>query len=163
MTKKELKALSKTELITLLYEREAEIEQIRAQNDALGRELENRRLTLDKAGSIAEESLRLSGVFKAAQDSADMYLAHIREMEEASAAEAERVGNEARRRAGEMLADAEKRCAEREMQEKQYVENLWIDIQERLLQFSKAHSELSDLMRKISLFSLPPSERRNID
>ena len=51
-------------------------------NDAsrLKEKLEEKRLIMNKAGSIAEASLRLNRVFEAVQDAADQYLASIRDI-----------------------------------------------------------------------------------
>ena len=42
----------------------------------------SRRIELEKAGSIAEASLRLNGVFEAAQKAADQYLENLRQLSE---------------------------------------------------------------------------------
>ncbi len=50
--------------------------------EILQKERGQRRIQLEKAGSIAEASLRLNGVFEAAQKAADQYLYNIRQMQE---------------------------------------------------------------------------------
>ena len=60
------------------------------QKDARIKELEeemaewkkSRRIELEEAGSIAEASLRLNGVFEAAQKAADQYLENLRRLSE---------------------------------------------------------------------------------
>ena len=79
-----------TRLKDKLDEKDALIEKLKGrldQKDARIRELEeemaewkkSRRIELEKAGSIAEASLRLNGVFEAAQKAADQYLENIRQ------------------------------------------------------------------------------------
>lgn len=55
--------------------------EIRRLCDTLDKERKERRITLDEAGSIAEASLRLNGIFEAAQRAADQYLFNIRQIQ----------------------------------------------------------------------------------
>lgn len=82
-----------TRLKDKLDEKDALIEKLKGrldQKDARIRELEeemaewkkSRRIELEKAGSIAEASLRLNGVFEAAQKAADQYLENLRRLSE---------------------------------------------------------------------------------
>ena len=63
MTDNDLKKLNRTELLELLVEQSKRIDQLQAQLDEANRKLADRQIEIDKAGSIAEASLRLSGVF----------------------------------------------------------------------------------------------------
>ena len=82
-----------TRLKDKLDEKDALIEKLKGrldQKDARIRELEeemaewkkSRRIELEKAGSIAEASLRLNGVFEAAQKAADQSLENLRRLSE---------------------------------------------------------------------------------
>lgn len=55
-------------------------EQIHQLQDTLQKERTNRRIELEEAGSIAEASLRLNGMFETAQKAADQYLYNIRRL-----------------------------------------------------------------------------------
>lgn len=55
-------------------------EQIHQLQDTLQKERTNRRIELEEAGSIAEASLRLNGLFETAQKAADQYLYNIRRL-----------------------------------------------------------------------------------
>lgn len=78
MTDKELRKLSRAELLEMLLEQTKRIEALKAELELKNRELENRRIMIEKAGSIAEASLRLNEVFEAAQKAADQYLYNIK-------------------------------------------------------------------------------------
>jgi hypothetical protein len=52
--------------------------------DAAEEQLASRRIEVENAGSIAEASLRLNGVFQAAQEAADQYLENVRQRAEAA-------------------------------------------------------------------------------
>lgn len=78
MTDKELRKLSRRQLVEMLLIQSRETEELRKKLDAAQKELESRELTVRKAGSIAEASLRLQKVFEAAQAAADQYLENIK-------------------------------------------------------------------------------------
>ncbi len=106
MTEKELKRLGRRELIELIAamkKREIELESRLEKAEKI---LTDRTIKIANAGSIAEASLSLNGVFEAAQDAADSYLLSAQKMQE----EAERTLKLAKREAARILREAE--CAE---------------------------------------------------
>lgn len=78
MTEKELRRLSRMDLLEMLLEQSKEVEQLRAELETVKKQLEDRRIMEQEAGSIAEAALRLNKVFEAAQQAADQYLENIR-------------------------------------------------------------------------------------
>ena len=82
MTEKELKKLSRQELLEVLLVQSKKIDRLRAQLDEARQQLSEKELTIAEAGSIAEASLSLSGVFEDAQKAADQYLSNIHRMEQ---------------------------------------------------------------------------------
>ena len=81
MTDKELKKLSRAELLEMLIEQSKRADELQAKLDKAEEELNSRQLKVDEAGSIAEASLRLSGVFEAAQAASEQYLENIRALQ----------------------------------------------------------------------------------
>lgn len=77
MTDKELRRLSRQELVELLYDVEKENRSLRQQIDELQEKLNSREIHLRKAGSIAEAALTLNEVFEKAQAAADDYLRNL--------------------------------------------------------------------------------------
>lgn len=77
MTGKDLRKLSKTELLEMLVEQARANVELRTRLEAAEAELAQRRLQLADCGSIAEASLKLSGVFEAAQKAIDLYRENI--------------------------------------------------------------------------------------
>ena len=106
MTDKELRRLSRAELIDILFELQTQNEALTAQNQDLTAQLENRKLEMSEAGSIAEAALRLNGVFEAAQAAADQYLLCAKE----SLSVAERKLAAAKRQADELVRQAEEQA-----------------------------------------------------
>lgn len=77
MTKKELKRLSRLELLELTLELTRENELLRQQLEENRFLLKSRKINIEKAGSIAEAALQLSGIFEAAQEAAELYLENL--------------------------------------------------------------------------------------
>lgn len=77
MTDKELKKLKRSELLEMLLEQTKRVESLEKELELKNKELENRRIIIEKAGSIAEASLCLNKVFEAAQQAADQYLENV--------------------------------------------------------------------------------------
>ena len=73
-----LRKLRKAELLQIMLDQSDEIDRLRDRVEELEKELMNRRITIEEAGSIAEASLKLTRVFEEAQKAADLYLENIR-------------------------------------------------------------------------------------
>ena len=80
MTDKDLKRLRRDELLEMLIAQSKRMEQMQEELDAARAALASREILLQEAGSIAEASLRINGVFEAAQAAAQQYLENIRRM-----------------------------------------------------------------------------------
>lgn len=78
MTDKELRRLSRRELLEMLIASAEENERLRAELAQTQGELNSRRLLLKQSGSMAEAALRLNGVFEAADRAAQQYLTSVR-------------------------------------------------------------------------------------
>lgn len=77
MTDKELRRLSRSELLEMLIAQAKENDQLKIRLDQAEAQLRNRSLTIAKAGSLAEAALSLNGVFQAADAAAQQYLENI--------------------------------------------------------------------------------------
>ena len=82
MTDRELKKMSRAGLLELLVEERRENERLRARLDEAKRELADRRIEIEKAGSIAEAALGVNKVFEAAERAAAQYLENVRRIAE---------------------------------------------------------------------------------
>lgn len=79
MTEKELKHLSRADLLELLLEQSQENDRLRQELTEAQTKLEERTIRLESTGSLADAALALSGVFEAAQEACDLYLDNIRQ------------------------------------------------------------------------------------
>ena len=84
MTEKELRRLSRRELLEMLITRTIENERLTKELQQARKELSDREFIQDRAGSMAEAALQLNGVFEAADRAAREYLENIRRMAEES-------------------------------------------------------------------------------
>lgn len=82
MTEKELKRLSRADLLEMLIAQSVELQTARGRIAQLEEELSSRRIHIEQAGSIAEAALKLNGVFEAAQRACDQYTENIRMLNE---------------------------------------------------------------------------------
>ena len=106
MTDKDLRRLSRAELLDILYEQRKRYEDSLAENQALRQQLEDRTLRIASAGSIAEAAIQVNGVFEAAQAAADQYLASVK----AATAEMVQKTDEAQRQREAILQDAKQQA-----------------------------------------------------
>jgi len=82
MTEKELKHLSKTEMLGIMLHQEAELNALKDNILELESRLNDRTIAVSQAGSIAEAALVINKVMEAAQLAADQYLDNIRALSE---------------------------------------------------------------------------------
>ena len=107
MTEKELRRLSRTDLLELLLAQRRENEQLRCILDETQAQLADRTIKIDQAGSIAEASLQLSGIFTAAQDSCQYYMDNIRMLSERQSQVCQKMEQETKEKCDRMVAEAE--------------------------------------------------------
>ena len=146
MTDNELRKLKRTDLLELLLAQEKENEDLRRQLQEAQDRLEERKLALEEAGSIAEASLRLSGVFEAAQTAADQYLENVRRLSEGHETRCARLEEESRQKADRLLQETEERCTAMLESAKQESQAYWENVSARLEEYYNAHEGLRELL-----------------
>lgn len=78
MTEKEMRKLSRADLLRLLLRQTRRNEELQAELDRANAQLEQRRIEIERSGTLAEAALRLNGVFEAADRAAKQYLENLR-------------------------------------------------------------------------------------
>lgn len=116
MTEKELKRLTRADLLEMLIAQSEELRQVKERLKTAEAALANRVIEIDNAGSIAEASLRLNGVFEAAQAACEQYTENIRLLSERSQLICRRMEEESREQAERLLEQTRRRCEEMEAQ-----------------------------------------------
>lgn len=79
MTEKDLKKMSRAELLEIMVAQGKEIDRLKAELEDVKGQLEDKKIRIEESGSIAEAALKLNGIFEAAQKAADQYLENIRQ------------------------------------------------------------------------------------
>ena len=110
MTQQDLKHLSRADLLELLLEQSRENEALRSENEQLREQQSRQEILLDNAGSIAEASLRLNGVFEAAQRACDQYTANIEKLNARQHRICSRMEKETRENCRKMVEETRKEC-----------------------------------------------------
>ena len=106
MTDKQLKKLSRAELLEMLLLQTNEVRRLTGELEQAKAQLEDRRMTMQEAGNIAEATVGLNQIFRNAQKTADEYLEHIRQMEAETAEKCRRMEAQTQEKCDAMLADA---------------------------------------------------------
>lgn len=128
MAEKELKRLSRRELLEMLLEQGKENELLKAKLQEAENKLNDRKIMIEKSGSIAEASLQLNGVFKSIEEAGRQYLDNI-----------ERLSGE-----------QEKICAEREAQSLEEAERLISRTQQKCLKLEEDTNLKCEKMEEVT-------------
>ena len=113
MKQKELKRLTRAELLEMLLAQTQESERLRERLEVAQAQLADRELKLSRSGDLAQAAMAVNGVMEAAQAAAQQYLDNIRRMEREAAEikeNTERMEREAQERCEKLLADARKQA-----------------------------------------------------
>lgn len=110
MTSKELKRLSRKELLELLIEQQDLLVQVQAELKNAKAQLEKRDIILDQVGTMAEAALALNGVFEATDKAAKQYLDSIRQISESQTEKSVKVETETRIRCEKIIEEARGRA-----------------------------------------------------
>lgn len=157
MTDRELKRLSRAELLELLLEEGQENERLRAQLDKANQAINDKSIAIGKAGSIAEAALALSGVFDAAQQAAQQYLENIQRLSGDQQAVCQRMEDEAQRKADQIMAETLSRCRQLEADTRAKCDDLtraaqqksaayWDDVKRQVEAFCAQRDALRELI-----------------
>ena len=153
MKDKDLKRLSRAELLELLIDKTRENEALHSQLDEALAQLNDRTLRIEKAGTMAEAALLVNGVLDAAQRAGQQYMENMRErwraqeetcekIEEESRARSERMLTETRERCRKMEQETQQRCAELYRTAEQEAKWKWDDLFAQLEQLRSENAQL---------------------
>ena len=120
MTEKELLKLKRSEMLEIMLAQSREIDNLRNECDELKKQLADRRIRIEKAGSLAEASLQLTNIFVEAQKAADLYVENVKHGAARKKSAAERFATE---KSAEVKPAAEKHAAEKSAEVKPATEN----------------------------------------
>ena len=111
MMNKELKKLSRRELVDIIYLMKKNEQQMQEEMTALQEALRDKRMKLSVAGSIAEAAADVTELFSTAQMTADLYLHEIACMKADAEEECRKMVEDARKRVRDILTDGDNQFA----------------------------------------------------
>ena len=107
MTDKELRRLSRGELLEMLIAQAAENDQLKNRLEQAEAQLRDRKIAINNAGSLAEAALSLNGVFQAAEAAAQQYLENIERISNQQDAICRDMKEQAKQEAAEIRQEAQ--------------------------------------------------------
>lgn len=116
MTDKELRKLSRVELLEMLFEQSKEVARLREELNNAQEQLKSREILIDEAGSIAEAALQVNGIFDVAQEAADQYLDNIQLLSGRQKEICKKIEQESMQRTMSMIEETKQRCQAMEAQ-----------------------------------------------
>ena len=111
MTDKEVKRLSRSQLIEIIYQLQTREEELTDKNRRLEEELRSKRIRMEEAGNIAEAALELNDVFQSAQSAAAQYLSEIKIIRETAEDERRRIVLAAEEEARQIIQKAKEEAS----------------------------------------------------
>ena len=148
MTDRELRKLRRVDLLELLAQVSREKEALQDQVAALQAQLAERQLNMDQAGTFAEASLRLSGVFADIDAAGAQYLYNIQQLSQKRTAACERLEAESRAQADAILAEAQTKADAILAQAQSQADAYWADVSVRLQRFYDEHPGLRSALEQ---------------
>ena len=111
MKDKELKRLSRAELLELLLAQTKEAERLARKLEKAEQMLADRQLQINKSGDIAQAALAVNGVMEAAQAAAQQYLDNIIRMEQETRLRCKKILDDAQQAAQQIRQEGKKSSA----------------------------------------------------
>lgn len=121
-----------------------QIAELRGQLAEAERKLREKQIVCERAGTMAEAAMTLSGVYKAADEAAAQYLENIRAFTEQQREVCAQIERTTREKAEAMLRETEERCRAREREADAY----WEKLSAKFEQFCAEHQELRNLLEE---------------
>lgn len=146
MTEKEMKSLSRADLLELLIQESKKVQALEAQLAEVTAKLESRELTINNAGSIAEAALQINDVFAAAQAASAQYLENIAALSQRQETVCAQMERECQEKVDAQLAQTQKLCDEMVSQAELESKIYWDEVSRKLEAFYKEHAGLKQLL-----------------
>ena len=128
---KDLKKLSRRELVDIIYQLKRNEQDLIEENESLKTELEDKKIKLSSAGSVAEAAMAITDIFSAAQTTADTYLDEINDMKEKVQMECDEKTKNAEEKVKEVLAKGKEKILElRRIYAKDYAR--WLELKKEI-------------------------------
>ncbi len=148
MTEKEMRRLSRADLLEILIQQTTELEELRGKYAEAAQKLEKREMDVQQAGSLAEAALRLNGVFDAAEAAAKEYLEAVRIRTEEQTALCEKLEQESREAAQKLEQESREAAQKLERESREAAQKLERESQEAAQKLEQESREAAELMKQ---------------
>lgn len=157
MTSKELKRLSRADLLEMMLAVTKENERLQSSVMQMKKRLEDRTVSIENCGSLAEAVLQINGVFEAAQAACEQYVQNIqdrnanqdqilRRMEEETKQRCEVMIVQAEQQAKALIEQAEQQAKEMIAQAKSQADAYLTEAENRIQKQNSEYSWLTELL-----------------
>lgn len=153
MTEKELRKLSRAELLEMLLKQSREMEYLKTALQQTEEKLHNRGLMLEEAGSIAEAALRVNHVFETAQQAADQYLESIKKQNAELEGRCLSMEQETSAKCAQMERETSSKCAYMIQEAQQQANAYWEDARKKLEQFVDQQADLKSIIMDLAKYT----------
>jgi len=155
MKEKELRSLSRADLLQMLIDQSTEVQELRSRLAEAEAELERREIAVSRAGTMAEAALLLNGVLEAADRACAQYIENMELRSQSGSLDKQSV--QKARKAEQLLQESLRRCAEKEEQTEQRCQEMlaqaqkqsqayWDEVKAKLDAYYEEHAGLRELM-----------------
>lgn len=150
MDGKDLRKLSRKQLLEILLAQVTRIEKLEEELEKKNKELSSKKVAIKESGSIAEASLKLSGIFEVAQQACDDYIKNIEDsyknIEHQAKKEVKDLKNKMLEETKEKCRKMEKKSEDRIKKLEEEIKNL--EVQKSLKKSIKTTSKKKTSMKK---------------
>lgn len=146
MTEKDLKKLSRIDLVEMLLEMSKENMRLQGHLEQAEKKISDRMLIIENAGSLADASMQLNRVFEAAQAAADQYLANIQLRDAEQHLLYERMEQETRAKCERLEQSAAEKCAKMEQETRAKCDQMLNDTNNHCANLERAAREKRESM-----------------
>ena len=137
MNQKELKRLSRGDLLEMMLSLSRENERLEKELHQAKHQLESRMIKVEESGSLAEAALSLNGVFQAAQAACDQYCLNVRTKADQLLAQAKKKLEVIKTRENEILTQANAQAEQIRLQANAQAEQILAKAREEAEQIRK--------------------------
>lgn len=137
MNDNNLKRLNRKALLEILLEQAKRIEELEVELEKVNEELKSKNVMISNAGSLAEASLKLSDIFKAADDAVAIQMKNI---EVIAQKEERKLKKELRELKKKRLDAIDAKCKKREMEADKHL----MEVEKKIEKLNKSIPEVKD-------------------
>jgi len=147
MNSKELRKMSKGELVDRILELDVVIEKLQVRVEELQVELDNREVKVEEAGNLAEAVLQVNGVLEAAQKAADQYLVNIKSLNEKTTVKCQKLEADTKKHCDDLELATKQKCEAMERETDSKINARWVEFTQKVDRYLEARGDLTEILK----------------